>query len=336
MIKRYRYLAALGLLALSSPLAIAGLGPGEMFITNYNANSVTVYSRIASGAAVPKRTILTGLNSPFGVLVDQLHNEVFVTNNCRSVPCGGFAGEVQVYDLNANYPNDTPKRTIVGGSTGLDHCTGLDLDLLRNELYVANDDGSSINVFSRTANGNVMPSRTIAGPATLLNGALAVVVDLWNNEIFVVNKMNYAGGAITVYPRSSNGNVSPIRSLQGFATMFNLPLGLSLDLLHNEFAVANADSSSILVFPRTAAGNEAPSRTLQGPDTGLCVPSGVIMDFVYNELIVANSGLLGATCSSSIAVYTRSASGDQTPLRTFDVGGGGGPVSVAETLLNWQ
>ena len=331
MIKRYRSLSVLGLLAMSGPLALA-LGPGEMFITNYNTNSVTVYSRTASGTAVPRRTIQTGLNTPFGVLVDQLHNEVYVTNNCRNVPCQGFAGEVQVYDLNANYPNDAPKRTIVGASTGLIHSTGLDLDLFRNELYVANDDGNTITVFPRTANGNVAPSRTLTGPATLLNGPVAVTLDLLNDQIFVVSK-NFG---VTVYRRSSNGNVSPVRSLDGPATTLNFPIGMSLDLLHNEIAVPSADSNSIAVFPRTATGNQAPSRILQGTGTGLCTPSGVILDFINNEMVVANSGLLGASCNQSVAVYTRTASGNQSPLRTFDVGGGSGTVSVAETLLSWQ
>jgi DNA-binding beta-propeller fold protein YncE len=134
---------ALLLLGMCSSLAFA-LGPGELFIANYNANSVTVYSRTASGAAVATRTIRTGLTNPFGVLVDPLHGEIFVANNTNG---SARVGSIQVYDLNANYPADAPKRTIAGSATNLFACTGLALDLLRQELYVANDDTSTISVF---------------------------------------------------------------------------------------------------------------------------------------------------------------------------------------------
>src|SRR5579872_2465141 len=148
-----RYLSAFMLLGLCSPAANA-LGPGEQFITNWSTNTLTVYSRLATGAATPVRTIQTGLNTPFGLFVDQLHNEIFVANKCQNGPCDGVTGEIQVYDLKANYPNDKPKRTIGGISTGLLNPAAVTLDLLRNELYVTNDEGSSIVVFSRTANGN--------------------------------------------------------------------------------------------------------------------------------------------------------------------------------------
>jgi len=342
MINWHKCLSALAFLPAFSPLAMA-LGPGELFITNYNDNSVTVYSRTATGAPAPTRTIRTGLTSPFGVLVDQLHNEIFVTNNCRSALCAGFEGSVQVYDLNANFPNDTPKRTIIGANTGLVHCTGLNLDFLRQELYVANDDGESITVFARTANGNVEPLRTISGSATGLNGPVAVNLNLFRDEIFVVNKVSGSGGSgsITVYPRTTNGNVSPIRSIQGALTEFNLPIGMDFDLLRNDIVVTNAEANSILVFPTTANGDVAPSRIVQGTGTGLCIPSGIVVDLLHNEMVVANSGLganigfNGTPCSQSVAVYQLSASGDASPLRLLNVGVATGPVSVAETLISF-
>jgi DNA-binding beta-propeller fold protein YncE len=339
VIKSLRYLSAPLLLGMFSPLAIA-LGPGELFITNFSSDSVTVYSRTATGAATPVRTIRTDLSSPFGVIVDQLHNEVYVSNNCRGNSCGGFFGSVEVYDLNANYPNDTPKRTISGSATSLFHCTGMALDLLRQELYVANDDSSTITVFPRTANGNVTPSRKLEGAATGLSGPTAVTFDLFHDEIIIVNKVNGGGGAglITVYPRSSSGNASPVRSIGGSLTGFNLPVGMDLDLLRDEIVIANAYSNSVVVFPRTATGDVAPSRILQGASTGLCIPTGIVVDPINNEIVVANSGLVqsGPACSEGTTVYRRPAGGNQTPLRTLNLPAGSGPVSIGETLINFN
>jgi DNA-binding beta-propeller fold protein YncE len=273
------------------------------------------------------------LSSPFGVIVDQLHNEVFVSNNCRGNSCGGFYGSVEVYDLNANYPNDTPKRTISGSATGLFHCTGMALDLLRQELYVANDDSSTITVFSRTANGNATPSRTIAGAASGLSGPLAVTLDLFHDEIIVVNP-----GQIGVYPRAANGNVTPKRLIVGTLPGFNLAMGMDLDLLRDEIVVANAYANSVLVFPRLATGNVAPTRILQGASTGLCVPTGILIDPINNEVVVANSGLVqsGPSCGQGTTVYRRPAGGNETPLRTLNLPAATGPVSVAETLISFN
>jgi DNA-binding beta-propeller fold protein YncE len=331
VIKNLRYLSASLLLGMCSPLAIAGLGPGELFITNYELDSVTVYSRTATGSATPVRTIRTGLSSPYGVLVDQLNNEVYVSNNCRDSTCGGFFGSVEVYDLNANYPNDTPKRTITGSATSLFHCTGMSYDVLRQELYVANDDSDTIAVFPRTANGNVTPTRTIVGLATELGGPTGVTFDLFHDEVLVLSK----AGLITVYPRTANGNVSPVRSIAGSLTGFDLPNGMDLDLLRDEIVVANAEANSILAFPRTATGNVAPTRILQGSSTGLCIPTGVVVDPINNDILVANSGL-EASCGQDTAVYRRPAGGNESPLRTLTLPVGSGPVTVAQTLISFN
>ena len=335
-IARSRLLSALMLLGMCSPAALA-YGPGEVFIANYLDNSVTVYSRTASGTVVPRRVIRQGLSRPFGIHVDPLHAEIFVANN----DTGGRVGSIQVYDLNANVPNDAPKRTIAGSATGLFACTGMGLDLYRQELYVTNDDTSTIAVFSRTANGNVAPLRTIAGPDTALAGPNSVFVDLLHDEIVVMNKIYYGGGTgrITVYPRASNGDVSPIRTIEGALPGFNLPVGMDVDLLHDEIAVANAFGNNVLVFRRTDNGDVAPTRTINGPSTGLCTPFGVVVDLLNNELVVANSGFQSGGCMQGTTVYTRTASGDATPKRSIVMGPAGGPpapVTLAETLLSAQ
>jgi DNA-binding beta-propeller fold protein YncE len=130
------------------------------------------------------------------------------------------------------------------------------------------------------------------------------------NELFVTNNGN---DSVTVYSRSTSGNVAPLRALAGNATGLNGPIGVAVDTVNNELFVANDNTDSITVYPLTANGNVTPTRTIAGAGTGLSVPVGLTVDPVNNELIVANQG--GA--ATSITVYARTANGNASPVRTI-------------------
>ena len=130
------------------------------------------------------------------------------------------------------------------------------------------------------------------------------------NELFVTNNGN---NSVTVYARTANGNVVPVRTLAGAATKLDGPIGLAVDTVNNELFVANDNTDSITAYPLTANGNVAPVRTIVGAGTGLSVPVGLAVDAVNNELIVANQG--GA--ASSVTVYARTANGNASPVRTI-------------------
>ena len=206
-----------------------------------------------------------------------------------------------------------PLRTIVGGATGLSEPSALAVDLVHDEILVANGGNSTITVYSRTASGNAAPLRTIAGPATGLNVPSGIALDPINNEIVVTN----LNPSVTVYGRTASGNVAPLRTLQGPATGMNNIAGLAVDPANNELIVVNRGTTpagrAILVHNRTAAGNTAPLRTIQGPATGLSGPVAVALDFTHDELAVTNVDSPGR----GITVYGRTASGNAAPLRTL-------------------
>jgi DNA-binding beta-propeller fold protein YncE len=244
------------------------------------------------------------LSAQIGVAWAQ--SELFVLNESVNV---------SIYPRTAN-GNVAPSRTIFGPATGLNSPVGLAVDSLNNEITVANG-GASITVYALSAGGNVPPLRTIAGPSsTGLAGAFAVVVDTVNNELTVLTPNG--GGVVTVYARTANGNVAPLRSISGAATGMDTPRGLALDIVNDELFVANFDNS-ITVYARTANGNAVPKRTLVGAATGLNAPRGLVVDSVNNELIVANA------VGPSVTVYSRGASQNTAPLRT---------ISGAATGLN--
>src|SRR5262249_48030290 len=155
------------------------------------------------------------------------------------------------------------------------------------------------------------------GPATGLRLPWGLVVDTVHNEVIVANEGVEIGPvppSITVYSRTANGNVAPLRTIKGSATGLSGPSGLALDILHNELGVPNAIPNSITVYSRTAHGNVAPLRTLSGTGTGLNDPSGVAVDTVHDELFVANVAGFGP---GFITVYSRTAHGNAAPLRSL-------------------
>jgi hypothetical protein len=181
----------------------------------------------------------------------------------------------------------------------------------QEELFVTNaGSADSITVYPRTANGNVAPIRTLQGAATGLDNPQQVVVDTVNNELVVTNIGISGLSSVRVYSRTANGNVAPIRTLQGAATGLS-PTGLAVDTINNELLVANPLANTVTVYPRTANGNVAPIRTLQGAATGLNGPSGLSVDPVRDELVVANFS------NHSITVYPRTANGNVAPIRTL-------------------
>jgi DNA-binding beta-propeller fold protein YncE len=194
----------------NNELAVANAGSG-------GNGSITVYPLAANGNVAPLRTIsfATVSNNTIGLALDAVNNEFFVA-------IGSPTNSVLVFARTAN-GNVAPLRTISGAATGLNNPFGVAVDIVNNEVAVANNGGNSVTVYARTANGNVAPLRTISGAATGLSGPLGLAVDTVNNELAVVNPI-IGNSSVTVYARTANGNVAPLRTLQGAATGFNIPI----------------------------------------------------------------------------------------------------------------
>jgi DNA-binding beta-propeller fold protein YncE len=117
--------------------------------------------------------------------------------------------------------------------------------------------------------------------------------------------------SITVYSGTANGDVAPVRHIQGSKTGLNWPMALDVDLLHNEIAVANNGDSSLRVFRRTASGNVAPVRVIKGALTGIKGPIGVAFDVKHDEIWLANYG------DHTALVFARMATGNVAPKRVL-------------------
>lgn len=196
----------------------------ELVVTNDDSGtySVMVYGRMASGNTAPLRTLVgaaTGLELPYGVFVDTVHNELVVANRAAI-----NNGSITVYSRTAG-GNTAPIRTLTGNAVGFNGPIGVVVDTVNDELVVTSELNDSIRVFSRMASGNTAPIRIISGAATGLSTPDGVAVDTVSNEILAANDTN---DSITVYSRAANGNVAPIRTISGKATGLNGPFYLSL------------------------------------------------------------------------------------------------------------
>jgi len=87
-----------------------------------------------------------------------------------------------------------------------------------------------------------------------LNSPFGIAIDVANGELFVAN--NFDPGTVTVYSRTANGNVAPLRTIAGASTGLLFPISATVDDTHNELIVANnngsATLSSITAYSRTA------------------------------------------------------------------------------------
>jgi hypothetical protein len=303
--------------------ALVGLGAclppawaqNELFVGNNNTqgfgsnpNSVSVYSRTASGNTAPIRNLSgpdTDLSAVGGVFVDAINNELVVGNTSG-------VGYITVYSPTTASGNTAPIRTLSGAATGINTPYGVFVDAVNDELFVANDGAPSITVYSRTANGNTAPIRTLMGAATGLSAPFGIFVDTVNNELVVIDSGNTT---ITVYSRTASGNTAPIRTLSGAATGLSFPSGVFVDTVNNELVVGDqlngVSTGALRVYSRTANGNTAPIRTISGAATGLNRPVGVVVDTVNNEILAANSD------GWSVTAHARTANGNAAPLRTL-------------------
>jgi hypothetical protein len=96
-----------------------------------------------------------------------------------------------------------------------------------------------------------------------------------------------------VFNRTANGDVAPIRKIQGEATKLRKPVGLFVDTKNDEVWATSPELHSATVYRRTAQGNAAPLRVVRGaPDgteaPGIGNPGGIAYDSRRDQILVPN------------------------------------------------
>ena len=113
-------------------------------------------------------------------------DELFVSNSNSNA--------ITVYARTAS-GNTAPIRVLQGAATGLSSPSGLAVDLVNDELIVANKTVPySVTIYPRTASGNTAPLRTIIGNLTTLDDPRGVAVDSLHGEAAIGQRLGMQRG----------------------------------------------------------------------------------------------------------------------------------------------
>jgi hypothetical protein len=175
--------------------------------------------------------------------------------------------------------------------------------------------------FRGAAAGEEPPVRYIQGPLTQLAAADQLAIDPVHNEIFIPD-----GAHVLVFPREANGNVAPIRALQGPDALRDAGMA-AVDPVHNLLIVTGRPAAegsggggAIMIFNRTDQGNVKPKAVISGPKVSLS--GGNARVYVYpprGEIVVVGNRLVG--------VWSIEDQGDAPPRWTI-----GGPNGILESV----
>lgn len=289
----------------------------------------------------------TGMMFVAGVAVDPARREAYTVDN-------DIGNRMMVFSY-GEQGNAKPERVLF-----VPHGSwGISLNQRRDEIAISVEHINTIVIYRREASGAEAPLRVISGIHTGLADPHGVFWDEAHDEIFVTNHGNWApmaaglwgiysthlgamakhsiwapasntanrsmGGhfyppSIRVFPGAAKGDVSPLHVISGPRTGLNWPMGIAVDAIHNEIAVANYGNNSILIFRRTDHGNVAPVRVIHGNLTGIAGPMGVAIDVKNDELWVTNAA------THSALVFSRTAEGNVAPKRVLRNAPPGAPV----------
>src|SRR3989475_11711640 len=259
-------------------------------VNNDTVDTLVIFDRNAKGDVPPTRELHTP-HGTFGIAVDEASEEMFLTLQHDSA--------MVVFRKYAE-KDESPLRLLQGDATGLADPHGIVLDTKHGLVFIANHGAVS----SRNARPDARPSRRAAQKQNWPLERAAAVPGSGRN----------LPPSVIVHSMKAQGNVAPLRVIQGPKTQFNWPTGLAIDEQRGELYVANDIGNSILGFNVTDRRDVAPNRVIQGPKPNLRNPTGVWVDLKNNEVWAANF------MNHSATVYPLSASGHVAPLRVIRSG----------------
>jgi 6-phosphogluconolactonase (cycloisomerase 2 family) len=302
----------------------------RVIFSDENRHSLLVYDRTAGGSSneptEPVQWVFgpkTHLGYIAGVEVDPKRKEFYTVNN--------DSGDLMTVFSYEDHGNVQPRRTLLLPHQSWD----VSLASARDEIVVSVQQSNALNFYKRGASGTAAPLRSIRGLATELEDPHGTFFDETHNEIITANHGNwtqirpyspydpqttevgeYKSGAfhpsaITFHAADATGDVPPLRTIEGDVTGLNWPMGIDVDLIHDEIAVANYGDSSVRIFRRGDKGSVQPARVLRGVLTQIVGPVSVAIDTKNDELWVANYG------DHTAVVFPRTASGNVRPKRTI-------------------
>ena len=183
----------------------------------------------------------------------------------------------------------TPTRNIFGQNTLITRSIHkFAYDPVKDEIVVPQFQAQAILFFRAGANGDEAPVRVIKGPDVKLPNMDQLAIDSVHREIFIGVYNEYPRREfIAVYPLDGNGNVGPLRVIEGPDTQIHGGRNRgspAVDPVTDRIFFPSG--GRVLIFNRTDSGNAKPRGFLRAPNAGI---GGL---FIYPE-----KGLIFATVS---------------------------------------
>ncbi len=252
----------------------------------------------------PVRMIKDPYAAYSAVAVDPVNDEVVLTDENLF--------QILVYDRLANTPANAtmtePKRILSGEQTKIEFQCGLYIDPQNGDIYAVNNDTvDTLVIFDRDAKGNVPPTRELKTP----HGTYGIAVDEDAHELFLTTQHD---NTVTVFDKSSVGESSPIRLLQGNDTALADPHGLAIDTKNELMFISNHGS----YHEKDSAGSASVSYV-----GGMASAEGEAKE---NWPIGTHIPGSGKTLPPSITIYPLRAQGNIKPLQL---------IQGDKTQMNW-
>jgi DNA-binding beta-propeller fold protein YncE len=299
-----------------------------------NLKSVLVYDRATKKRLRQISGERTEIGFVAGIAVDPLSREIFAVNN-------DIEDSLNVFPYGVSGNMKPVRRLAVPHQSW-----GIALSPARDALAVSVEVLNAVMIYRREADRVQPPLRVIRGAQTELADPHGVYWDGLHQEIAVANHGNFRGLArnvgagcmaasgndasrpgesrppsITIYPASSNGDVRPVRKIEGPRTRLDWPMGIAFDPVRDEIVVANNGDSSVLIFGHGDNGDVAPRRVIRGTRTGIDHPMGIAIDAEHGGFWVANFG------GHSAVFFSATADGDTAPLEVIRNAPAGTPTN---------
>ena len=227
IIRSIPFTAATGL---SNINGLAVDAAGDIFAAGVGSG-VSIFTSTATGPVAPSRSIpigtqaadLTTLELPYAEAVDASGNLYVANQASPDVGAPAPTAPIVVFSPGAT-GSVAPTRTLSGALTTLTFGSpaGITTDTAGN-LYITNNSssGSSILIFSPTANGNTPPLRDITGSNTQLGCLGGIALDT-EGYLYVVSTPNCttnptASPSILKFSTTGDGNIAPAATITSAA-----------------------------------------------------------------------------------------------------------------------
>lgn len=267
---------------LSNPCYIEKDSSGNLYVSDTNNATITVYAAGATGNTAPIRT-LTGGNSlitnPYGMALD---------SSGRLYVVDGLTSKILVFAAGAN-GGDAPIHTISVGAQAYD----LEWNPISGDLVVS--EYGQIESFSNPLSATT-PSHTLTtGTGHTLGLAIDAAGGMYVADTFVNRIMHFA----------SFSSVNPDRTISGSNTGFDRPWDIEVDRASGTLLIANSEGTrAVLSFTGNADGNIAPEDSIKGTNPALSQPAGLLQSSASELLVMdrANAALKTFSLSGIVPV----------------------------------